>query len=167
MSFNKRSSRTNRRFAVWTQPEPGPGGDEGSEGAIPSGHLRLWKGRAVSEGPDPPGTAMGRGRGGEVPPLRGRETGLRPRGGEAPGRIVEALREQARRDLVSLVEVRFRSLHKAEERFKALEATVELARENERVRAKAFRVGDGDLPRGDGRPGHVGQGPFGAVGRGV
>jgi len=54
---------------------------------------------------------------------------------------VEALREQARRDLVSLVEVRYRSLHKAEERFKALEATVELARENERVRAKAFESG--------------------------
>jgi outer membrane protein TolC len=54
---------------------------------------------------------------------------------------VEALRSQTERDLTALVDLRFQELQKSKERFMALESTVELARENERVRTKAFEAG--------------------------
>jgi outer membrane protein TolC len=54
---------------------------------------------------------------------------------------VESLREQTTRDLTALVDVRYQALLKAKERFTALESTVELARENDRVRTKAFEAG--------------------------
>jgi outer membrane protein TolC len=54
---------------------------------------------------------------------------------------VEAMRAQAEKDLATLVDVRLQELQKAQERFKALESTVELAKENERVRTKAFEAG--------------------------
>ena len=54
---------------------------------------------------------------------------------------VEFLREQTTRDLTALVDVRYQALLKAKERFTALESTVELARENDRVRTKAFEAG--------------------------
>lgn len=56
-------------------------------------------------------------------------------------RSVEALREQAQRDLSALVDVRYQALRKAKDRFTALESTVELAKENDRVRSKAFEAG--------------------------
>jgi outer membrane protein TolC len=54
---------------------------------------------------------------------------------------VEAMREQAKRDLGALVDLRLQELKKAQDRFDALESTVELARENDRVRTKAFEAG--------------------------
>jgi outer membrane protein TolC len=54
---------------------------------------------------------------------------------------VEALQEQSKRDLSALVDVRFQEMKKAQDRFTALESTVDLARENERVRTKAFEAG--------------------------
>jgi len=53
---------------------------------------------------------------------------------------VEALQEQAKRDLSALVDVRFQEMRKAQDRFTALESTVELARENERVRQKLLKL---------------------------
>lgn len=54
---------------------------------------------------------------------------------------VEALRTQAERDLSALLDVRWGETQKAKERFVALETTLELAEENERVRTKAFEAG--------------------------
>lgn len=54
---------------------------------------------------------------------------------------VETLAVRARRDVATLVEKRYREVERAREQFDALAATLDLARENLRVRTRAFEEG--------------------------
>jgi outer membrane protein TolC len=54
---------------------------------------------------------------------------------------VDEVEQRARRDVATLVEKRYRELTKAREQFDALEAALDLGRENLRVRTRAFEEG--------------------------
>ena len=54
---------------------------------------------------------------------------------------VETLEARARRDVATLVEKRYREVERSREQFEALAASLDLARENLRVRTRAFEEG--------------------------
>ena len=56
---------------------------------------------------------------------------------------VEEIEQRARRDVATVVEKHYREMAKAREQFDALEASLELGRENLRVRTRAFEEGLG------------------------